>query len=54
MKRTPLAPLDERPIRVWALVQALADLCRRRRLELPGKPREAKTLWKVEAQDALR
>ena len=54
MKRTPLAHLDERSPRVWALALALADPCRRRGLELPGRPREAKTLWKVEAQDALR
>jgi hypothetical protein len=29
---------------------ALADLCRRRGLELPGKPVAVKTPWKVEAK----
>lgn len=49
MKRTPLARLDDRSPRVWGLVLALADLCRRRGLELPGKPREAKMPWKEPA-----
>ena len=50
MTRTPLARLDERSPRVWALALALVDLFRRRGLELPGKPREAKTPWKVEGR----
>lgn len=50
MTRTPLARLDERSPRVWALVMALADLFRRRGLELPGKPREAKVPWVKEAE----
>ena len=54
MTRTPLARLDERSPRVWALALALVDLFRRRGLELPGKPREAKTPWKVEVPNALR
>lgn len=47
MTRTPLAPLDERPIRVWALVQAMVDLCRRRKLMLPGKPAAVKEQWRI-------
>lgn len=54
MTRTPLARLDERSPRVWVLVMALADLFRRRGLELPGKPAAVKAPWKVEVPHALR
>lgn len=54
MTRTPLARLDERSPRVWALALALVDLFRRRGLELPGKPQEAKVAWKVEGPNDLR
>lgn len=46
MTRTPLARLDERPPRLWALALALADLYRRRGLELPGRPAAVKEPWK--------
>jgi len=52
MTRTPLARLDERSPRVWALALALADLCRRRGLELPGRPAAAKRPWKQEEPHA--
>ena len=45
MTRTPLACLDERSPRVWALVQAMVDLCRRRKLKLPGRPAAVKDSW---------
>jgi len=47
MTRTPLAQLDERTPRVWALVQAMVDLCRRRKLRLPGRPAAVKEPWRV-------
>jgi len=46
MTRTPLARLDERSPRVWALALALADLYRRRGLELPGRPAAVKDSWR--------
>ena len=49
MTRTPLARLDERPPRLWALVLAMVDLCRRKGLELPGRPEKVKRPWKQEA-----
>ena len=52
MTRTPLARLDERSPRVWALALALADLYRRRGLELPGKPAAVKRPWKQEEPNA--
>ena len=50
MTRTPLASLDERSPRLWALVLAMVDLCRRKGLELPGKPAAVKEPWKQEAK----